>query len=299
MRNKIGIAFGGGSGRGVAHLGVIKCLEEYRIRTEIVTGTSIGSLIGALYACGLSYKEIRELTEKTTKTEAFKELGFEFFKEHKDQRLITQMSSYLKERFAYARMLITPYITEREVLENMIEKIIPDRKIEELDKRFGAMTLDLKSGEDVLITSGSLREAVTKSISITGIFPPWEEDGRCIVDGGPTSNVPVEAAYSLGAHKVIGVNLSNKLSETFNKKSGLTLNFRVDEIAKFRLNKKQAEKADVLIEPPVKSIHWADFSKFDFGTRTGYRTTRKKINLIKNLQREPFLNRMRRFFSSG
>jgi len=296
-KNKLGIAFGGGSGRGTAHLGIIKCLEEEGIHPDIITGTSIGALLGSLYAYGISFDQIVAAARDILGTDEFKNLGFEFFADHKKEQHIKRFNSYIKERLIYAKMVITPYITERETLRKVIEKVIPDVNIEDLPISFATVTLDLISGKDVFISKGPLIEAVVKAISIAGIFPAWEIDGKILVDGGPTANVPVEAAYSLGADKVIGVNLSNKLSRDFELKSAISTNFRVDEIAKFRLNKSQAEKADVLIKPNMESIHWADFSKIDYGIREGYRAAKENIKEIRELVRPSLPLRIKRLFS--
>jgi len=293
----LGIAFGGGSGRGTGHLGIIKCLEEEGIQPDVITGTSIGALLGSLYAYGISFDQIVAAARDILGADEFKNLGFEFFADHKKEQHIKRFNSYIKERLIYAKMVITPYITERETLRKVIEKIIPDVNIEDLPISFAAATLDLISGKDVFISKGSLIEAEVKAISIAGIFPAWEIDGKILVDGGPTANVPVEAAYSLGADKVIGVNLSNKLSRDFELKSAISTNFRVDEIAKFRLNKSQAEKADVLIKPNMESIHWADFSKIDYGIKEGYRAAKGQIKEIRALVRPSLPLRIKRLFS--
>lgn len=282
-KTKLGIAFGGGSGKGVAHLGVIKCLEEEGIQPDIITGTSIGALIGSLYAYGIGFEQIATSARDIIESDEFRKLGFEFFSDHKKEHSFKQLNDYLKERFIYAKMVIKPHIIERETLRKVIEKIIPDVDIEDLPKPFATVTLDLISGNDVVISRGSLIDAVLKSISIAGIFPAWDEDGKILVDGGPAASTPVEAAYSLGAKRVIGVYLCSRLSKNFKIKSALDINFRVDEITKFCLNRIKAEKADVLIEPIVHSIHWADYKKIDYGIKEGYRATKKKIKEIRKL----------------
>lgn len=283
MKTKLGVAFGGGSGKGVAHLGIIKCLEEENIRPSYVTGTSIGALLGSLYAYGYDFKKIEELARSVVNTDEFKSLGFEFFKNCEHGNLLKRLNSYLKERFTFARMAMVPFITKRETLRKVVEMIVPDVNISELPVKFGVLTLDLESGNDVVIRKGSLIDAVMKSISIAGIFPSWDEDGKVLVDGGPTANVPVDALRDLGAEKVIGVNLSRELSREYDRDSALSINFRIDEIAKFRLNYMKALRADVLIEPDVERIHWADFSRIDFGIRKGYEATRNKMGVIRKL----------------
>ncbi|MEA1912323.1 MAG: patatin-like phospholipase family protein [candidate division WOR-3 bacterium] len=295
-RNRLGFAFGGGAGKGVVHLGVIKSLEEEGIKPDVVTGTSIGALIGSIYSYGYDFSEIERRAREIIKTDEFKQLGFEFFANHRKEHFLERLNSYLKERLTYAKMAVTPFITKKETLKKVVDKLVPDVNIEDLPIPFASVTLDIVSGKDVFITRGPLRDAVLKSISIAGIFPVWKGDGKIIVDGGPTSNVPVEACLSLGADSVIAVSLSNRLSPNFNTKSALSINFRIDEIAKYRLNRIQIEKADVLIEPAVESIHWADFTKIDYGIKAGYETTREKLPEIKKLIKRPLSSRLKRIF---
>ncbi len=261
-----------------------------------MTGTSIGAVIGSLYAYGISFDEIVKGARDIIKTDEFQNLGFEFFADHRKEHHLKRLNDYIKERLIYAKMVIKPHITERETLRKVIKKIVPNVDIEALPIPFATVTLDLVSGNDVLISKGSLVDAVVKSISIAGIFPVWTEDGKILVDGGPTASVPVEAAYSLGADRVIGVNLSNRLSRDCIVKSALTLNFRVDEIAKFRLNRIQAEKADVVIEPVVHSIHWADFTKINYGIKEGYRATKEKLPQIRELIKPSIFCKVKRLF---
>jgi len=279
----------------MVHLGVIKCLEEEGIQPDIITGTSIGALIGSLYAYGIKYNQMEKKARGLIESEEFKKLGFEFFKDHKKEHSFRQLNDYIKERLTYAKMIIKPHIIELETLRNLIEKFIPNINIEDLPHPFAAVSLDLVSGNDVVIKEGPLTDAVIKSISIPGIFPACSENNKILVDGGATASVPVDGAYSLGADVVIGVYLCSRLSEDFKLRSGIAINFRVDEIAKYRLNKIKAERADVLIKPRVYSIHWADYKKIDYGIKEGYRATKEKIKEIKRLKRPSLFRRKKKY----
>ena len=203
--NKFALVLGGGAGRGVAHLGVIKCLEEENLKPNFIFGTSIGSLVGALYALGYDFPHLVEKSREVVESEEFKQLGFEFFKDHKNAFPLKKLSCYLRERLTFAKMAVTPHITERETLEKVINKFLPDINIEDLKTKFGCTTLDIASGKDIYIDKGSLRDAVIKSISIAGIFPAWEEGERILIDAGPTAKVPVDGCRQLGAKKIIAV----------------------------------------------------------------------------------------------
>jgi len=227
----------------------------------------------------------------------FKQLGFEFFKEHKNTFPLKKLNCYLRERLTYARMAVAQFITKRETLEKVIEKFFPDINIEDLKIKFGCTTLDLVSGKDIYIDKGPLRDAIIKSISITGVFPAWEEDNKIMVDAGPTANVPVDGCRYLGASKIVAVNIGSKLSKYEEIGTAITMNMRADEIAKFRYNMLQAEKADVSIQPKVEKIHWADFTKINFGIRVGYEATKEKLPEIRKLLKPSIFSIFKNTFS--
>jgi NTE family protein len=263
----------------------------------LIFGTSIGALIGAIYALGYKYPELLKKAQKVVSSAEFKELGFEFFKEHKDAFPLKKLSNYLQKRLALAKMAVNPYITKRETLEKVISKFLPDINIEDLKIKFVCTTLDLVSGKDIYIDKGPLRDAVIKSISIAGIFPAWEEGKMVLVDAGPTAKVPVDGCRALGVKKVIAVDLGSKLGKYEKIGSAISTSMRADEIAKFHFNRLQAERADVLIEPKVESIHWADFTKFNIGINAGYEATKAKLPEIRKLLRPSLLSRLKNIFS--
>ncbi len=180
-------------------------------------------------------------------------------------------------------MAVTPYITEREVLKKVVDKFFPDINIENLKINFGCTALDLVSGTEVYINKGPLRDAIIKSISIAGIFPACEEGNKILIDAGPTAKVPVDGCRYLGVKKIVAVDLGSKLGKFEKIGSAITTSMRADEIAKFRFNRLQSERADVLIEPKVESIHWADFTKINLGIRLGYNATKDKLPEIRRL----------------
>ncbi len=296
--NKFGLVLGGGAGRGVAHLGVIKCLEEENLKPNLIFGTSIGSLVGALYALDYDFPQLVEKSREVVNSEEFKQLGFEFFKDHKDAFPLKKLSCYLRERLTFAKMAVNPYITERESLKKVVDKFFPDINIEDLKIKFGCTTLDLVSGKEIYINKGPLRNAIIKSISIAGIFPAYEEGNKVMVDAGPTAKVPVDGCKYLGAKNIIAVDVGSKLGKFEEIGSAISTNLRADEIAKFRFNREQAKRADVLIEPKVESIHWADFTKFDLGIKLGYQATKEKLPEIRKLLRPSIFSIFKNPFSS-
>jgi NTE family protein len=118
---------------------------------------------------------------------------------------------------------------------------------------------DIRNGKRVMYTSGRLRTAISASCALPGIFPPVEDNGMLLVDGGWVERVPVLCAWDMGADIVIAVDVSSDVA-TFDDKSGLDIVLRADAVSRIYLNQILAREADIVIHPDVGSTHWADFS---------------------------------------
>lgn len=179
---KIGLALGSGSARGWAHIGVIRALKEEGIEPDIVTGCSIGSLVGAAYAGG--HLDLLE--------EWVRKLGFWDVVKLMDVKM--------------AGGLI-----EGESLMSSFEDKIRNINIEDLPLPYGAVATDLASGREVWLQEGLLPDAVRASIALPGLFSPLKSDGRWLVDGGLTNPVPVSLCRAMGADVIIAVNLNSDI----------------------------------------------------------------------------------------
>ncbi|PFG15504.1 NTE family protein [Propionicimonas paludicola] len=175
----LGLALGGGAVLGAAHLGVLQALNARGLYPEVVAGTSAGALVGAAYASGTPLDEIEEL----------------------------MLSSSWA---AVGRLTLTPRlgILDSQALSETLSRLETVQRIEELPIRFGAVATDVRSGKTVVITSGSLADALRASVAIPGLFPPVIRDNEVLYDGGLRANLPIEAARQLGARWTIAVRLS-------------------------------------------------------------------------------------------
>lgn len=176
-RVRVGLALGGGVARGLAHIGVLSVLEEARVPIDVIAGTSMGAIIGASYAAGLSIADLRDLAART---------GW---------ASVTKLRLSRDGLICFMRM------------EDWVEEIIGQFDIRDLAIPFGAVASDLISGERVVLWRGELGRALRASSSVPGFAPPVEWDGRLLVDGGVTDNVPGDVARMLGADYVIGVDV--------------------------------------------------------------------------------------------
>ena len=182
---RIGLALGGGASRGWAHIGVIKALSELDIHPDIVCGCSIGSIVGASYVSG----NLDNLEDWVTS--------------------LTRMDL---ARFFELNLSLNGFIDAEKLHEFLLQCVCQeDQSIENTSATFASVATDLETGREVWFTTGMLIDAVWASISLPGLFPPYQDQGRWLVDGGLVNPVPVSVCRALGADVVISVNLNGDI----------------------------------------------------------------------------------------
>lgn len=193
---RIGLALGSGSSRGWAHIGVIKTLEAHGIQPEVVTGCSIGALVGAAYVTG----RLGELED-----------------------WVCSLSRLDVARFLEISAGFSGFVN-RERLHEFLNHYVcgDDTQIESIDKAFAAVATDLASGTEVWFSKGLLIEAVWASISLPGLFPAIRQNNRWLVDGGLVNPVPISTCRSYGAELVIAVNLNGDIAGKHFRKASPT-----------------------------------------------------------------------------
>ena len=225
---KIALVLGGGAARGFAHIGVIKALEAQGIVPSIVVGTSAGSVVGTLYASGMS--------------------GFEL------QKLALQMDEAMVADWT----LPNRGVFKGEALQSFINQKVKNQPIQKMRKLLGVVATDLQSGEMMLFRQGNTGMAVRASSAVPGVFQPVEISGRDYVDGGLTSPVPVQSARAMGADFVIAVDISNvdrqdKLTGT------LDVLLQTFTIMGHAISRHELEDADLVIRPKTSAVGSTDF----------------------------------------
>lgn len=229
---KIGLALGGGAARGFAHIGVIKALEAQGIYPEIVVGTSAGSVVGALYASGLT--------------------GFGL------QKTAMDMDEATISDWALPLFGSSTGVLKGEALQRYVNKAVGNRPMEKLKLRFGAVATDLNSGKPILFQRGNTGQAVRASSSVPSVFQPVKIGARSFVDGGLVAPVPVRFAREMGADFIIAVNISTQ-TDVQATVSSLDVLMQSFTIMGQRLNHYELKDADVVIEPSLGNMGGADF----------------------------------------
>jgi len=213
----VGLALGGGSARGLAHLGVLKVLLKNNIPIDLVAGTSIGALIGAVYALGCPLKKVEE-----------RALNLKWW----------DLADFAISKIGFL---------EGRNLENMIKELIEEKAFRNLKKPLSIVCTDIENGEEVVYNSGRLYRVIRASCSVPGIFIPIRISGKLLVDGGLKSNVPTEVAKRMGASYVIASDVGycvkkGKISNVFQ------MVFQSMQIVGNELNKYETKAADCVIK---------------------------------------------------
>ena len=247
---RIGLALGGGAAKGFAHIGVIKMLEANGIRPVVVSGTSAGSVVGALYASGMD-----------------------------PFRMQTQAFALDEAKIRDVR-LFSGGLVQGQKLQDYVNDLVGKRTIQQLKKPFAAVSTQLENGERTVFVRGNTGQAVRASSSIPGVFEPVVIGKASYVDGGVVSPVPVDAARQLGADFVIAVDISTKAPGT---KPGSMLGIVNQSISIMgqRLGEQELARADIVIRPKVNDIGPADFEQKNTAILEGERAALAAMPQIK------------------
>jgi len=281
-KTKVAFVLGGGGARGLAHIGVIRVLSEAGIVPDLVVGTSMGAVIGGMFA---QYGDIETVERKVISyIESFgvkgKWLGFLGQPHSKNQRdLFRDLTNYVKKQYVGIKTLTRVSLEEKEILLEPLRAFFRDDIIENCKLPFAAVAVDLRSGKTEVMTSGPIIESVYASAAVEGAFPPLETDGKILADGGPIAIVPVEIARNMGAGKVIAVDVSPGIKEE-ECSTGLEVILRADTIAQNRLRLIDLSMADIVISPRITAVHWANFSRVRYCVRRGELATRASLDKI-------------------
>jgi len=254
----IALALGGGFSRGFAHLGVLEVLEEERIPISAIVGTSIGGLLGAAYADGISVHDLCELGRKVRIRDFIR-----FHKQGQDTQGNDRISRFVREWFQA-------------------------RRVEELSIPTAIVTTDLNACAPYIFTHGPLEVALRATCAFPGLFKPVEHEGRLLADGCIVSPVPTVAAARMKARCVLGVSVgSNQMSATSGRE--VVQFFDQSKISRGGLiDPSWTRQADILLEPDVRQIDWNDFSRVDEARAAGADAMRRALpHVRKLLDRQP------------
>ena len=283
-KNKIGLVLGGGGARGLGHIGVLKALKNHSIPIHMVAGTSIGAVIGAMYAATLDPHWIENKFKEFIDSEAYKRIGLHRLvpTSQPNSSIFQTAATYMKNQIIINLANDRLGILKQERLSEIIEFLLPVKTFEELKIPFSCLAVDLNSGEDVVFNSGNLIEAIVASSAIPGYIPPIEKDGMLLTDGAVSCPVPVKTVRKMGADFRISVDVGLNHFEPLENPNLLQVLGRAEQITSTRLGEVKSEKADITIRPDTMNVFWAEFDKIDQLIKLGAEETEKQFWQIKD-----------------
>jgi len=256
-RRKLGLALGGGFARTIAHIGVLKVLEEERIPVDLIAGTSAGSILGAAYCAGMSASEIEQMASTT---------------QFRD----------------FARMTLSRYglyATDR--MADFCERVIKIKTFKDLKIPLAVTATDVRTGDPVVFTKGPLADPMRASCAYPGMFPPVDVDGRLLIDGMLAYSVPTTPLREMGAAFVIGVCLSADRSPQPAPRHLFEVIARCFSIAEARMSHLWKKDADLVIEPDVEGFSFDCFDRAKELIASGEKAARAAMPQLRRLLKPP------------
>lgn len=280
---KIGLALGGGGARGTAHIGVLQVLHREKIPIHLISGTSAGAIVGAMYAATLDPQWIEKRYFEFLKSDLFKAIGVKHINREKQvsSSVIGQLGRLVKDRIVINIALSRKGVIDRGKLIRAMEYLLPVKDFSELKIPLKVIASDLNSGEELIYDSGDLVEAVTLSSSIPGYVTPYDNDGQIVVDGAITAPLPVNCLSNSGINFTIAVDIARRGMEILDDYNIMELLTRSEHLTIVKLTDELAKKADFVISPDVGSAHWSEFNRVQEFLENGRKAAENKIVEIK------------------
>ncbi|WP_336341645.1 patatin-like phospholipase family protein [Pseudomonas atacamensis] len=281
-RPKVGLVLSGGAARGLAHIGVLKALEEQGIRIDAIAGTSMGAVVGGLYASGYKIDELEKLALSIDWQAALSDAPPREdvpFRRKQDDRdfLVKQKLSFRDDGSLGLPLGVIQGQNLALLLESLLAHTSDTRDFDKLPIPFRAVTTDIANGEKVVFRKGHLPQVIRASMSIPAVFAPVELDGRLLVDGGMTDNIPLDVAREMGVDIAIVVDIGTPLR---NRKQLTTVVDVLNQSITLMTRRNSEEQLatlhanDVLIQPALAAFGVTDFGKAQEMIDAGYRATR-------------------------
>lgn len=250
LRYKVGLALSGGGTRGFAHVGVIKAFNEEHIRFDCVAGTSAGSLIGALYCADVGVDAMVQEAKLVSRREIVRPLWL---------------------------------YSNPENLERVLNRLLIGKTFDELSVPFAALAVDINSGNEVVLKSGSVAKAVSASCAVPALFRPVAMDDMLLVDGGLLNNMPADVCRDMGADIVIGVDLNHTRGSGARSTKLVDILVATWSITTKSTMYKGLHNSDFVLEPELGKFSRASLDSVDDMVQEGYRVAKQSMSEIKKI----------------
>ncbi|MEO2013621.1 MAG: patatin-like phospholipase family protein [Fuerstiella sp.] len=282
------LALGGGGARGLAHLGVIEILQQMPLNITRFVGVSIGGLAGALCAVDQDAERVQRRVVGYLTSEAFLSKQAELFSAAPDAEEPStsgmfawyhQIRRFLGVRRKLAHLFSKPALLTEDVMQDVVDALLPDMDIRDLPIPLSIVALDLYSGRKVVLTEGSLKDAVMASAAIPGVFPPVRWGSMLLCDVGMMDAIPAKIAKSYAADVTIAVDVGAELEPIARCPTAVDVFLRLGDIGEHVVRDYTRGLADFLIRPDVCATQWYNFSDPESLIATGRHAAREFLSV--------------------
>ena len=289
-RPRIGLVLGGGGARGAAHIGVLKELERLHIPVDAIAGTSIGAVIGGLYAIGMSADDLEQLVSSLDWAAALSDgpvrKDMSFRRKQDDREFPIDFDLGLRG----TELLLPKGVIQGQRLDLLLRKLTmhasPITDFDDLPIPFRAVASDIVAGEAVILGSGDLAMALRASMSVPGVIAPASIDGRLLVDGGITGNLPIDVMKAMGVDIIIAVDVEFPLYKAEELESVVAISEQVLTIMISRETKRQIDTladSDILLRPELGDYPSADFANITAAIQPGQEAAHQQASRLQVL----------------
>ena len=289
-RPRIGLVLGGGGARGAAHIGVLKELQRQRIPIDVIAGTSMGAVVGGLYASGMTVPELEELVGSLDWAAALTDKPRREYLNFRRKQDDAEFPIDFELGVRGTDLVLPEGVIQGQKLDLLLRELtLPTSHIEDFDKLpipFRAIASDIERGEVFVMSGGDLARSIRASMSVPGVFRPVRIDNRILVDGGIVGNLPVDVMQDLGADVIIAVDVEFPLYDSEELGSALAISEQMLTILIRKETLRQIERLgerDVLIRPELGTYGSTDFGNIVETIEPGAKATREQLENLRAL----------------
>ena len=262
-RPKVGLVLSGGGAKGFAHIGVLKVLEQAGVKVDYITGTSMGAVVGGLYASGYSATQIDSIFFHTDFDELLQDYiprSSKSFYEKRNDQMYALVLPFDKLKIGIP-IALSKGMYNYNLLSKLTHKVRHVRDFSKLPIPFLCIATDIEKGEQVILKEGYLAQAMLASSAFPSLFSPVEIEGKQLIDGGVINNYPVEEIRKMGADIVIGVDVQDELKDRNSLKDATRILVQITNLDMIKVMKEKQKQTDIYIKPDVKDYGVISFSE--------------------------------------
>lgn len=262
-RPKVGVVLSGGGAKGFAHIGVLKVLEDAGVKIDYIGGTSMGAVVGGLYASGYSARQIDSIFYNTNFDELLSDYipreSKSFYEKHNDE--LYALTLPFDKLTIGIPIALSRGLYNYNLLNKLLHNVRHVRKFDQLPIPFVCVATNIETGEEVMLREGYLPEAILASSAFPSLFSPVEINGQLLIDGGVTNNYPVEEIRRMGADIIIGVDVQDDLQTREKLSEATRILVQISNLEMIQSMKRKQLLTDIYIKPDIKNYSVISFDK--------------------------------------